>query len=93
MNEYELRHTRELTNKDWINIIYDRAQKIISSQDTDDFFNIEDGWNSFRYAARIFTRLGFPEKAAIMEVDSNHHYTREHHESTIRWMLRGVSRR
>lgn len=38
MNEYELRHTREWTNKGWINIIYDRAQKIISSQDTNDFF-------------------------------------------------------
>lgn len=60
---------------------------------TKDFFNAGDAWSSFRYAQRIYTRLGVPEKMAILESDGEHGYSQEHREGTIRWMLRWLAGR
>lgn len=60
---------------------------------TEDFFNINDSWTSYRYANRIYTRLGLPERMAILERDDKHNYSQEHREGTIRWMLRWLAQR
>ena len=60
---------------------------------TQDFFNIEDCWSSYRYANRIYTRFGLPERMAILERDDKHNYSQEHREGTIRWMLRWLAGR
>ncbi len=58
---------------------------------TNDFFNIDDAWKSFRYAKRIYSRFGWPEKMAIIEKEDKHNYAKELQEGTIRWMLRWLA--
>jgi cephalosporin-C deacetylase-like acetyl esterase len=55
---------------------------------TNDFFNIEGAWDSFRYAKRLYTRLGVPERVSLLEVDDKHGYSVTHHEGAGRWMSR-----
>ena len=60
---------------------------------TKDFFFIEDTWKSYRFANRMYTRFGFPERMCILEKDDKHHYSKEHREGTVRWMLRWLAQR
>ncbi|MDO4587836.1 MAG: prolyl oligopeptidase family serine peptidase [Planctomycetia bacterium] len=60
---------------------------------TQDFFNIDDAWESFRYAKRIFSRWTLAEQMDIIEIDSPHGYGKEFRETTIRWMLRWLANR
>ncbi len=39
---------------------------------TDDFFDIDGAWHTFRQAKRWYTRLGFAERVDIIEVDGKH---------------------
>ncbi|MEX2213073.1 MAG: acetylxylan esterase [Phycisphaeraceae bacterium] len=55
---------------------------------TQDFFNIEGTWDSFRQAQRAYTRLGAAERIAIVETDTKHGYPREQREAMVRWMRR-----
>lgn len=52
---------------------------------TKDFFNCDDGWISYRYAARIFSRLGYSNRLSIVEKDAEHGYSEEAHVGTVRW--------
>lgn len=54
---------------------------------TDDFFNCEDGWRSYRYAARIFSRLNYSNRLSIIEKDAGHSYSEEARVATVRWAL------
>ncbi|MDO5581091.1 MAG: hypothetical protein Q4G69_08130, partial [Planctomycetia bacterium] len=56
-----------------------------------DFFPIQDTWKTFRFAKRIYGRLGSPEKMDLTEIDDKHHYNPELIRSTIRWMLRWLA--
>lgn len=60
---------------------------------TKDFFFIEDTWKSYRFANRMYTRFGFPERMSMLEKDDKHHYSKEHREGTVRWMLRWLAGR
>ena len=60
---------------------------------THDFFFVEDGWKSFRYMKRIYTRLFASERVEITEKDSEHGYATENRVATIRWMLRWLAGR
>ena len=55
---------------------------------TQDFFKVEDGWKSYRYAARIYSRLGYQNRLSIFENDSTHGYSEGARVATMRWALR-----
>lgn len=60
---------------------------------TKDFFNSDDAWVSYRYALRLYSRLGAQNRLSIVESDSGHAYTEEAHIATIRWALRWLAGR
>ena len=53
---------------------------------TQDFFDVSGSWDNFRQAKRIYTRLGFPERVDIVEVDLPHNFARELRMPMVRWM-------
>jgi len=55
---------------------------------TRDFFDIRGTWQSFRYAKRLYTRLGFAERIDLLENDAGHNYNRQAREGVVRWMSR-----
>ena len=55
---------------------------------TKDFFDIEGTWDSFRYAKRLYSRLGFAERIDLLENDAKHNYNRLQRQSVARWMAR-----
>jgi len=55
---------------------------------TGDFFDIEGTWTSFRYAKRLYTRMGFAERVDLIEHDGQHNYHQPLREATARWMSR-----
>jgi hypothetical protein len=55
---------------------------------TKDFIDIEGTWTSFRYAKRLYSRLGFSERIDLMEYDGKHSYDKLMREATTYWMKR-----
>jgi len=55
---------------------------------TKDFFDIGGTWTSFRYAKRLYTRLGFAERIDLLENDATHNYNQQAREGVVRWMSR-----
>ncbi|MHC4461591.1 MAG: alpha/beta hydrolase family protein [Planctomycetota bacterium] len=55
---------------------------------TKDFFDIEGTWASFRYAKRLYTRLGFADRINLVENDAGHGYNQTLREAVVRWMSR-----
>jgi cephalosporin-C deacetylase-like acetyl esterase len=55
---------------------------------TQDFFDIQGTWTSFRYAKRLYTRLGVAERIGLLENDATHNYNRTQREGVARWMSR-----
>jgi len=55
---------------------------------TEDFFDITGVWNSFRYAKRLYTRMGFAERIDLLENDAGHNYNRLQRQGVVRWMSR-----
>jgi cephalosporin-C deacetylase-like acetyl esterase len=55
---------------------------------TQDFFDAGSAWNTFRYVKRLYTRLGFAERADILENDAGHNYDACQREGVARWMSR-----
>ncbi len=60
---------------------------------TQDYFNIEDTWMSFRMAKRLYGRLGYPERMDLAETDTPHGYSVQLREAAVRWMLRWLAGR
>jgi dienelactone hydrolase len=60
---------------------------------TQDYFNIEDAWMSFRMAKRLYGRLGYPERMELAEADEKHGFSVPLREATVRWMLRWLAGR
>jgi len=54
---------------------------------THDFVDIYSAWWSVRYAKRLFTRLGFPERLNLLEEDVPHSYGTIQREAVARWMM------
>ncbi|MFA6240475.1 MAG: hypothetical protein WC655_06080 [Candidatus Hydrogenedentales bacterium] len=54
----------------------------------DSYFSIEGTWETFRYAKRLYTNLGLPERVELVESSSPHGYHITHREATARWMSR-----
>jgi dienelactone hydrolase len=55
---------------------------------TKDFFDINAVWGSFRYAKRLYTRLGVPEKIDLIENDAGHNYNQQQRQAIAHWMAR-----
>ncbi len=55
---------------------------------TQDFFDIQGTWTSFRYAKRLYTRLGVAERISLLENDATHNYNQTQREGIVRWMAR-----
>jgi len=55
---------------------------------TKDFFDIRGTWQSFRYAKRLYSRMGFSERIDILENDAPHNYNTLQRQAVVRWMAR-----
>jgi cephalosporin-C deacetylase-like acetyl esterase len=55
---------------------------------TKDFFDIGGTWESFRYAKRLYSRMGFAERIDLLENDASHNYNQIQRQSVARWMSR-----
>ncbi|MFW6171792.1 MAG: prolyl oligopeptidase family serine peptidase, partial [Planctomycetota bacterium] len=55
---------------------------------TNDFFDIEGAWTTFRHAKRLYTRMGFGERVGLIENDAKHGFTKPLREGAVRWMMR-----
>jgi dienelactone hydrolase len=55
---------------------------------TSDFFDIQGAWRCFRYAKRLYTRLGVPERISLLENDAQHNYNAVQRQGILRWMAR-----
>ncbi len=55
---------------------------------TKDFFDIQGAWRCFRYAKRLYTRLGIPERISLLENDAEHNYNAVQRQGILRWMAR-----
>ena len=60
---------------------------------TGDFFDISGTWTSFRYAKRLYSRMGFAERVDLIEHDGEHNYHKPLREATTRWMMRWLGGR
>ena len=61
---------------------------IIICAATKDFFDIQGTWDSFRYAKRLYSRMGFAERIELLENDATHNYNKLQRQSVARWMSR-----
>jgi cephalosporin-C deacetylase-like acetyl esterase len=55
---------------------------------TSDFFDIQGAWRCFRYAKRLYTRMGVPERISLLENDAQHNYNEVQRQGVLRWMAR-----
>ena len=55
---------------------------------TKDFFDISGVWDSYRYAKRLYTRMGFAERVNLIETDNTHGYNLDLRQGAARWMAR-----
>jgi acetyl xylan esterase AXE1 len=55
---------------------------------TDDFFDITGAWQNFRQVKRLYGRLGYPERADMIEVAGGHGFPPEMRIAAARWMRR-----
>ncbi len=55
---------------------------------TRDFFDISGSWDTFRTAKRWYTRLGYPERVSIAEVDEPHGFSIGLRQAAVSWMAR-----
>jgi len=60
---------------------------------TKDFFDIKATWESFRYAKRLYTKLGFAERVDIIENDQEHNYNTQQRQAIAGWMARWLCNR
>lgn len=55
---------------------------------TMDFFDIGGTWRTFRYAKRLYSRMGFAEGVDLIENDDKHGFAKPLREGAVRWMMR-----
>ncbi len=60
---------------------------------TRDFFSIEDTWDSFRMAKRLYGRLGYADRMDLVETDQPHGFSVRLREASVRWMCRWLDDR
>jgi hypothetical protein len=75
-----------LEHADFIHLRAPRPTLIMAA--TKDFFDIQGSWDTYREAKRTYTRLGVPERVALLEADEGHGYLEPHREGMAHWMQR-----
>jgi cephalosporin-C deacetylase-like acetyl esterase len=55
---------------------------------TQDFFDIDGAWTSFREAKRIYGLMGHGERVDMFEYNDKHGFSRPRREAVLRWMRR-----
>lgn len=55
---------------------------------TQDFFDIQGSWTSFREASQIYGILGHSERVNLVEYNTKHGYPKPQREAVTRWMSR-----
>lgn len=55
---------------------------------TKDFFDINGVWDTFRYAKRLYSRMGYAERIELLENDAGHNYNQIQRQGVVRWMAR-----
>jgi cephalosporin-C deacetylase-like acetyl esterase len=55
---------------------------------TQDFFDIQGAWTTFREASLIYSKLGHGERIAMFEYDDKHGFSKPRREAALRWMRR-----
>ncbi len=60
---------------------------------TEDFFDIEATWDTFRYAKRRYTAMGYPERVSLLENNAKHGLHKPQREGIARWMARWLQGR
>ena len=55
---------------------------------TEDYFDITGAWHNFRQAKRLYDRLGFPERADMIETAGKHGFPPAMRIAAARWMRR-----
>ena len=55
---------------------------------TKDFFDIRGAWHVSRSAKRLYTRMGWAERVALLENDATHNYNTLRREGAARWLAR-----
>jgi dienelactone hydrolase len=55
---------------------------------TQDFFNIDGAWTSFREAKLLYGKLGHGERVSLFEFDDKHGFSKPRREAAMRWMRR-----
>jgi dienelactone hydrolase len=55
---------------------------------TQDFFDIDGAWTTFREASLLYSKLGHPERVVLVEHDAKHGFSKTHREAAVRWMRR-----
>jgi cephalosporin-C deacetylase-like acetyl esterase len=55
---------------------------------TQDFFDIQGSWTTFREVSRIYAKLGHGERVALFEYDDKHGFSKPRREATLRWLRR-----
>ncbi len=58
---------------------------LIASQD---FFDQQGSWTTFREAKRIYGLLGHPERVSLAEFNDKHGFSQPRREAAVRWMRR-----
>ncbi|MCP4640017.1 MAG: hypothetical protein GY851_06280, partial [bacterium] len=50
-------------------------------------------WESFRYAKRLYSRMGYSERIELLENDAKHNYNQVQREGGVRWLVRWLQGR
>jgi len=75
-----------MDHADYILMRAPRPTVVLSA--TRDYVPIKGAWESFRQAKRLYTRLGYAERAGIVETDAPHGFSKHLREGAVRWMRR-----
>lgn len=60
---------------------------------TQDFFDIRATWETFRFAKRRYSALGYSNRVDLLENDEKHNYNQAQREAIVRWMARWLQNR
>jgi dienelactone hydrolase len=55
---------------------------------TQDFFDIQGSWTTFREAKQLYSMMGHAERVDLIEVNDKHGFSRPRREAATRWMRR-----
>jgi cephalosporin-C deacetylase-like acetyl esterase len=75
-----------LDHADYIHIRAPKPTLMLTA--TQDFFDIQGSWDTFREAKRLYTRLGVPERISLVETDEKHGFSERLREGMVQWMQR-----